>query len=147
MFTTNSFILCKFLLNFNFYLLFFSCLFSALIFYGSKIFNIQNFYKSFSALALIKFTLLASLLISFFIHLIVIYFYCSFYYSYTNLVLYDDNIIVPSLTEFNNFSLFTLFESFNLNLYLTIDFFGLILLLLAYIVGFISILALDTRLY
>jgi len=32
-------------------------------------------------------------------------------------------------------------------MYLTLDFFGLILLTLAYIVGFISILALDTRLY
>ena len=147
MFTTNSYILSKLLLNFNFYLLIFSCIFSALIFYGSKYFNIQNFYKNFSSMLLIKYTLLSSLLISFFIHLLIIYLYCSFYYFYTNLVLYNDNVVVPSLIEFNNFSFFSFFENFNFNLYLTIDFFGLILLLLAYVVGFISILALDTRLY
>ena len=147
MFTTNSFILAKFLLNFNFYLLLLSCIFSSLIFYGSKFFNIQNFYKNSSSMSLIKYALLTSLLVSFFIHIIVIYFYCSFYYSYTNQIVYNDNIIIPSLMEFNNFSTLSFFNSFNFNLYLTIDFFGLILLLLAYIVGFISILALDTRLY
>lgn len=35
----------------------------------------------------------------------------------------------------------------NVNLYLTVDFFGLLLLFLAYSVGFFSILTLDTRLY
>jgi len=40
-----------------------------------------------------------------------------------------------------------IFNVENLNLYLSLDFFGLILLTLAYTVGFLSLLALDTRLY
>lgn len=147
MFTINGFFMSKLLLSLNFYFIFFSCIISAIIYYGSKIFNMQNFFRNFSSMALIKYFLLASLLVSFFIHMLVIYFYCSFYYNYLNLVFYDDNLIVPTLTEFNNFSFIKFIQTLNINLYLSIDLFGLILLLLAYIVGFISILTLDTRLY
>lgn len=57
-------------------------------------------------------------------------------------------LILPKY-QVNSFSISQIdFLGFNnLKLYLTLDFFGLILLTLAYVVGFISILALDTRLY
>jgi formate hydrogenlyase subunit 3/multisubunit Na+/H+ antiporter MnhD subunit len=57
-------------------------------------------------------------------------------------------VILPKYqTNVINFSVLNFLGLEGIKIYLTLDFFGLILLTLAYIVGFISILALDTRLY
>jgi hypothetical protein len=55
--------------------------------------------------------------------------------------------IIPNLNYFYKLSFFNFLSNNIFNLYFSIDFFGFILLFLAYIVGIISILALDTRLY
>jgi formate hydrogenlyase subunit 3/multisubunit Na+/H+ antiporter MnhD subunit len=60
----------------------------------------------------------------------------------------DNLIVLPKYqTSALTISSINLLGYNSLKLYLTLDFFGLILLTLAYVVGFISILALDTRLY
>ena len=146
MFVINSYIYIYSLLSFNFYFLFLSIIFSAIILYFSKILSSQYFFKNLSSFSYLKGILIFSLLISFFIHVCISYLYIIFSNSFFKIIVSSDYLLLPNLEEFikNNSSNFYLF---NINLYLTLDFFGLILLTLAYLVGFISILALDTRLY
>lgn len=135
----------------NFYFLFISVLICILIFYGAKFFNFQVFFKSYSSLTLIKYALISTLLVSFFIHSFTLYLYCNISYKLENLFFFQDYIVTPCLNEFVLFEydfINQLLNRFiNLNLYFTVDFFGLILLTLAYLVGFLSILTLDSRLY
>jgi hypothetical protein len=57
-------------------------------------------------------------------------------------------MFVPTYEIFFNYDFFYFLPVLKcIKFYLSMDFFGVILLTLAYIVGFISILALDTRLY
>jgi len=82
------------------------------------------------------------LLISFFVNCFIFWIFIKCYYSILNFFLYS-NII------YNYSDLF--FFKLPLNLFwglmLSIEFFGFIFILLAYIVGLISFLALDTRLF
>ena len=118
-----------------------------LIYYITKIFNFQKFFKHSSSLKIIRVILILSLLISFFVHIFIFWLYVDQVYTFLNLPINNNLVIFPKFTNTVTFGLVTIFNFKVLNLYLTLDFFGLILLTLAYIVGFISILALDTRLY
>lgn len=146
MFNINTLYFSRYFVEFNFYFLFFLFIITTIIFYLNKINSIQNliFISSFN---FIKLLTVAGLLISFFIHILSFWFYCIHSYNYSLNLFSSFNII-----NFNNINIFEntyswsfLPKIFNINL--TLDFFGFILLTLAYIVGFISILALDTRLY
>ncbi len=67
--------------------------------------------------------------------------------EYNSYLLLNDFLIFPIYTYLYNYN-FDNFFLFNfLNFYFSIDFFGFIILTLAYIVGFYSLLAIDTRLY
>ena len=99
------------------------------------------FFKNKSSLYFLKLTLNLTLLISFFIHLFLIWVYINYSYNFYSSIYIDSYYLLP---EINN--LFS-FNILSFNFYLTVDLFGLILLFLAYIVGFLSLLALDTRLY
>ena len=138
----------KVLLEYNYLYITTTFLVSTLIFYFSKIFNNQVFFKFSTSLKIIRIILILSLLISFFIHIFIFWLYISYIHIYLKLPIIDNFVILPKY-QTNLLSLTTLsfFGLNNIKIYLTLDFFGLILLTLAYIVGFISILALDTRLY
>ena len=147
MFLENNFFLSKYFLQLNFYFLVFSVFFSLIIFYTSKYFNIQFFFKNSSSLNFLRIFLILSLIISFIIHCITFWFYINLIYYFMNFNISNNLFIIPNLNYFIKLNLFNIF-SFNIfNIYFSMDFFGFILLFLAYIVGIISILALDTRLY
>ena len=130
------------LFEFNLFFLTVTLIFSVCVYYGSTVFNFQNLIKNFSSIYLVRSILMVSLVVSFFIPCYIFWLYLfNFSYKITLLlyqhdytkikwnVLYDVNILV--LGNFN----------------FSFELFGLIFILLAYLVGVISFLALDTRLY
>ena len=130
------------LFEFNLFFLTVTLIFSVCVYYGSTVFNFQNLIKNFSSIYLVRSILMVSLVVSFFIQCYIFWLYLfNFSYKITLLlyqhdytkikwnVLYDVNILV--LGNFN----------------FSFELFGLIFILLAYLVGVISFLALDTRLY
>lgn len=132
------------MLYLNFYYILLSLILIIIIFYFSKFFNYQFFFKNSSSLYYIKNLLLLSLLLSFFFHIIIIWLYVRFTLFFYSDLLINDLLFLPSISSYKIINLFN-FSFFKL--YFSIDLFGLVLLFLAYIVGFFSILALDTRLY
>ena len=85
--------------------------------------------------------MLISILISFFINLFSFWIFIKCYYNSLNFFLYSDNFLKNNLFFFN-------IPLFNILSYKTsIEFFGFVFILLAYIVGLLSFLALDTRLF
>lgn len=131
----------KNLLYINFYFIFFSLIFTSIIFYFSKFYNYQLFFRNYSVISFIRFLLLISLVVSFFIHLTIIWLYINYTYYFYGTLIFNNFYFIPEISNY------LIINIFNFNIYLTVDLFGLILLFLAYVVGFISILALDTRLY
>jgi formate hydrogenlyase subunit 3/multisubunit Na+/H+ antiporter MnhD subunit len=114
---------------------------SIILYYFSKFFNFQNVLKNFTSSDFIKFILLISIMISFFINLFAFWIFIKCYYNSLNFFLYSDFYLNNNLFLFN-------IPLFNFLSYKTsIEFFGFIFILLAYIVGFISFLSLDTRLF
>jgi hypothetical protein len=115
---------------------------STLIYYFSKILNFQILIKNFSSVYLIRLILIITLLISFFINCFVFWIFIKCYYSSIIFFLNSSSVL-------NNLDLFfyriPLSSFFGLKF--SIEFFGFIFILLAYLVGFISFLALDTRLF
>ena len=142
MFFIDSFFYFSFFLKLNFCFLlclFFLCI---LIYY----FIISNysfqFNKQINIYLGLKYLLNYSLFLSFCIYLFIFCFYLNYLNYYYLNILVDNNILVPTY----NFSCSLFFSLFNY-FYFSIDLFGLLLLFLAYIVGFLSILVLDSRLY
>lgn len=83
------------------------------------------------------------MLTSFLIHLITIISYLVFIHLYYNNLILNNELFLPEI----NYNLNVLIFNFPVTMFFSIDIFGLILLFLAYIVGFFSLLTLDTRLY
>lgn len=136
-----NFFLYKNLLQTNLLLLIITTTVISLIFFFYKIYNFYFAVKSQSFFFYLRLILLLFLLISFFLHVITIWAYFDYSLKFYNLVLLGDINILPNYNFFFN-KIF-----FNFNFSLNVDFFGLILLSLAYLVGFFSLLALDNRLY
>ena len=114
---------------------------SIILYYFSKFFNFQNVLKNFTSSDFIKFILLVSIMISFFINLFSFWIFIKCYYNSLNFFLYSDFYLNNNLFLFN-------IPLFNFLSYKTsVEFFGFVFILLAYIVGFISFLSLDTRLF
>ena len=143
----NSFFLSKYFLQLNFYFLFFIIFISAIIFYLSKHFNLQYFYRNSSSLTFLRLFLIGGLIVSFLIHCITFWLYTNMIYYFIGFNISDNYFIIPNLNYFYQLNFFNIFNFSVFNVYFSMDFFGFILLFLAYIVGIISILALDTRLY
>lgn len=105
----------------------------------SKLNTSKVFFKNFNIFFFVKYILLLTFSIST-ILLVYLFFYYTYYYSYLvklnilNSFYYENDILNPKIILFENF----LFS---------IDINGIILCILAFIVGFLSFLALDTRLY
>ena len=140
MFTMNFF-LYKNLLQTNLLLLIITTAAVSLIFFFYKIYNLYFAIKTQSFFFYLRLVLLLFLLVSFFLHVLTIWAYFDYSIKFYNLVLLGDINILP------NYNFFFSKNYFNFNFSLNVDFFGLILLSLAYLVGFFSLLALDNRLY
>ena len=147
MFFVQSFFYSKLLLELNFYFLFFSLFLASVFFYVNKYTKFFSFFREYSYIYFVRFFLIFSLLVSFSFVLFSFFFYIFFIYNYSNQLLGSNYFLCPQLSSFVSISVFNIFSFSWIKLSFSIDFFGLVLLLLAYIVGFISILALDNRLY
>jgi len=97
----------------------------------------QNIIKHDNIYNFIKFVLLISLGISYIFFIFFLYFFYTYYVYNNNYNLFNNYVLVPKL--FVNFYFFW-FE-------FSIDFFGIVLLFLAYFVGILSLLALDNRIF
>ena len=147
MFLVKSFFLSKLFLQLNFYFLVLLVCVSIIIFYLSKIFNVHNLYKNSTSLKILRLILVLGLLLSFFFHCFVMWLYVNLVYNFVSYSVIDTFLLIPNINYFMSIKLFNIFNFEIFNIYMSMDFFGLILLMLAYVVGFISILALDTRLF
>lgn len=146
MFNLNTMYLSRIFIELNFYFLFILFLISSIIFYFSKIMSSQKLNEN-SVFNFLKILNVFSILISFFIHIIGFWFYCLHSYNYSLSLFSEINLYNSYSIELSSNIKINEFIPNYFKSNITIDFFGLILLTLAYIVGFISILALDTRLY
>lgn len=97
----------------------------------------QNIIKHDIVYNIIKLTLLLSLGLSFVCFILFLYFFYIYYNYMSNYSVFNDYKIISSL--YLNMQYFW-FE-------FSIDFFGIILLFLAYFVGILSLMALDTRIF
>ena len=149
MFYIENFFFSRLFFEINIYFIFLTLFVLIIILYFNNNKNYLNFFKNTLYLKLIKFFLLASLLISFFLFIFSFFFYIIFIYSnYLNYINNSTNYFyLPNLTFFNNFFFFNFFFLKWLKIDFSLDLFGMILLFLAYSVGFLSILALDNKLY
>lgn len=147
MFYMENFFYSKILFELNIYFIFFNIFFLIILNYFSNFKSYSNFFKSEILFKFLKYWIIFSLLISFFLFLLSFFFYLNFIYnnSLTNIV--SSFFYLPNLNFFSNFYIFSFFSFSWIKINLTLDFFGFILLFLAYSVGFLSLLALDTRIY
>lgn len=115
---------------------------SIIIFYFSKKNNFLKLIKNFDNVFVLRLILLCTLLISFFIFFLSFLVFLKFYYSLVYLYLFNSFNFIYNDIFFLKVPIFLgLFNKFS------IEFFGFIFIILAYIVGFLSFLALDTRLF
>jgi NADH-quinone oxidoreductase subunit M len=116
--------------------------FSFCFFFFSKFFNFQRVLGSVSVTFVVKYFLMISLLVSFFLHFINFWFYIHHVNVLSNFLLYnfiDEVDFDQSLFDFIGFQIF----GFNFS----IEMFGFIFILLAYLVGIISFLSLDSQFF
>ena len=147
MYYIENFFYSKILFELNIYFIFFNIFFLIICFYFINYKNYFNFLKNEVFLKVLKYWSIYSLLISFFLFLFSFYFYLNYIYLNYFLFLNANFFYLPNLILFSNIFFYN-FLCFNwIKINLTLDFFGFIILFLAYIVGFLSLLALDTRLY
>ena len=121
----------------SFYIFVFNFFISLVIWYFNKVFNWQFFIKYLSLTTFLKFIFFLSLGLN-----SLIYLYVFVNYSYF--------LILNQLVNFyNNFTVVNIISIplLKTNLVLSMDYFGLIFCILSCLVGFLSFLALDSRLY
>ena len=144
----DYFFLARVLFFGNFFFLIFSILFSSIIYYLSSYVLFQYLVKNESIYKNLRLFLSASLLVSLFLHLLCFWLYCNS--IYVSLSTSFSNASLLFLPTYNVIYTLKLAWFFPINVFyikFSMDFFGFILLFLAYIVGFISLLVVDTRLY
>lgn len=130
------------LFKYNFFFLFFGIFFSLILWYFSKFFNFQYLYKNYSSSGFVKLILAISLLVSFIIHSVSFWIYCKFFIIHNNTYIFDSVF----LSQPNTFFFKNIYFSF-FSFKFSIEFFGYIFIILAYIVGIISFLCLDSQFY
>ena len=97
----------------------------------------QNIIKSDTIYNLIKLVLLLTLGISFIFFIWFMFYFYTYYSSIHNYSIFSNYTISPKF----------LFNFFLISFELSVDFFGVLLLLLAYFIGILSLMALDNRLF
>lgn len=139
-----SYVESVYLLQGNFIFLIFSISICSIISYTSELSSFRLFFKNINIIHFLTSIMTKTILISFFIFLLNIYYFFNYIIMHTNLSLITDSMYALNfITMLTNFNLPINFISLNFS----IDLFGFVLLFLSYIVGFLSLLALDTRLY
>ncbi len=158
-----SFLYLQLFVSCNFFLLFATVLIGLIFYYGAKVFGFQLFRNN-DLIIILRIGLLCALLVSFVFHILAFWEYCILFVQMAKYTIYDEFLFTPSFEinfdlDFFNFLndrvvMFELsqfignfFVNFLSKMSFTFDFFGFIILTLAYIVGFFSLIALDTRLY
>lgn len=129
--------LCSYIIEFNVIISLLSIFVTAVMFYYSNINSKQTLIKDFNVLKFLKIILLGQLLISFITYLFIFYLY-----SY---VLKKMTISVLCDAHFMRYYYSIPVDVFSYSL--SIDIIGVIFAALAFFVGFISLIALDTRFY
>lgn len=104
----------------------------------------QNSSNNFNVL---KVLILLSLFISFTLHVFSFAFYCAHVHKYTLNTVFNSDLCNSYNIKLNSITNLMVWMPNYLKFNLTIDFFGMVILTLAYIIGFISLLTIDTRLY
>lgn len=133
-----------YLLQLNFSLLIISLLIGGISAYTFEFSPVRSFFKTNILLNFLRPYIVGTLLISFFLFLLNIFFFFNYLITYTNSSVLFDNIYSLNYYSFYFTQKLTLsIGFFNFSL----DLFGIVLLFLSYIVGFLSLLALDSRLY
>jgi len=130
------------LFTLNLSILLVSLIVSLIIYYGSSLYSFQNLLKNFSSVNIIRFLLLGALIISFFIHCYIFWLYLLYITQRVN-----GNLYQSFTTQFDWNSYYDVNFLINNNYNFSLELFGLVFIMLAYLVGVISFLALDTRLY
>lgn len=97
----------------------------------------NNSLNNSTVLNFIKWVLILTLSVSFLLYIIFIYFFYKYYCLNLNYSIFSTYSIIPKLSV----NIYFYFFEFS------IDFFGIIILFLAYFVGLLSLLALDNRLH
>ena len=124
------------------FVLFGGALFSLIFFYFSKFINFQFFKKNLVSSTFSKKLLLITLVVSFFLHCFNFWIFIKHSNNLTQLYLYNYNLFFqPDFFFFKTIS-FTF-----LNYKFSLEFFGYVFILLAYMVGVISFLCLDSQFY
>ena len=122
-----------FFLKLNLGVLTCTLLITMVVFYFNKTFFTQNLLKFQSCLNLLKLLLVVSLIYSFFIYMVYAYLYIVYLSNLNYKFINGSYLYIPTYEMY-------FFE-------LSTDIFGLVILFLAYFIGVLSLLALDTRLY
>ena len=130
------------LFEFNLFFLSITLIFSVCIYYGSNVFNFQNLIKNFGNVYLIRLILMVSLVVSFFVHCYIVWLYLFNFSHKINLLLYQHTYTKIKWNVLYDINVLVL-GGFNFSF----ELFGLVFIMLAYLVGAISFLSLDTRLY
>lgn len=136
----------KIFLKFNLLFLLFTLILLGIIFYGSKLLNLQ-FFNNFGSTPIIKFFIIIYFLISFSLHIYTFYIYIIFSKTLITYNLYNKFMLFPIFNIWFDVSWLNIFSNYLIDINFSFDFFGYILLTLAYLTGIFSLLALDTRLY
>lgn len=139
-----SYINNGYLLQTNFLFLTFSMLLCSIVAYSTEYSPLRQFFKFNYVINFLKNYIIISILISFFIFLLNVFYFFNYIVFYLNSSLINNSLYTLNISTFI-FYKNSIFNSLYFNF--SIDLFGLVLLFLSYIVGFISLLALDSRLY
>lgn len=136
----------KLLMQINLGLLVFTSMSLTIMFVFSKFLSLQLLTKTNSFFFIIKYFLIVSLSTSFFLHILNLWLYIVYISNINKGVLFNDLIMSPKISLFYFLDL-NIPSFFFTKLSFSTDLFGIILLSLAYIVGFFSLLALDNRIF
>lgn len=90
-------LLIKLLLQYNYIYICAFVFVSLVIYYLSKIFNFQKFFRNNSSLKIVRVILILSLLTSFFIHLFIFTLYVDHIYTFIKLPLNNNLVVFPKL--------------------------------------------------
>ena len=140
----------KFYIEINFLVLLILFTITCVIAYFTKTISVQKLDNS-SIYGLIKMIIIFTLFVSFLAHLIGFWAYLHTLYTNSLYVFSDTKLLndysINILFKENSTNLLLHFIPNKFNLCVSLDFFGFILITLAYLIGIISLLTLDSRLY
>lgn len=146
MFNINSLYTAKIFLELNLLVLITLLIISVII---NNFFNEtykHNILNNKSIFLFLKFFIVCAFIFCFYLFIISLFIYCKYSYKYSNFI-FNNSLYTFNIIELFNYNYISNKIPIFFKTQFSIDLFGLVLLLLAYIVGFISVLVLDTRFF